>query len=77
MNVTVKKTLNGIEIHPAYTRDGEEVPMKILATYKFEVPELGYLDRRHLNLVPFTPEAIQQQLEQLLYQAQQIIDKKT
>jgi len=77
MEVTVIKKLNGIEIHPAYTYMGEETPMSVSAIYAFEVPELGYLDRRHLNLVPFLDADQIEYLENAIVWVQNKIEQET
>lgn len=76
MEVTVTKTLNGVGIHPGYIDSiGNQVPMTVIATYNFEVPELGFRDVRHLDLIPFLTQGQKQWLEQRLAQAQQVVDQ--
>lgn len=75
MEVTVKKTLNGVELHPAYTApDGQEVPMKGIATYSFEVPELQYMDKKHLDLIPLLTDTQKEYISNLLNKAKQVIE---
>ena len=75
MKVTINKRLNGIEFHPAYTTpDGQDVPMKAIATYNFEVPELGFQTKKHLDLIPSMNDAQKAQVEGTLTQVQQLID---
>ena len=77
MEVTIKKTLNGLEVHPAYTTpEGQAVPMKVMSTYKFELEELPECSRRkHLDIVPFLTETQKQQIADVLVRLQQIVEQ--
>ena len=76
MEVTIKKRLNGLEIHPAYTTpEGQEIEMKVGAWYWVEVPELGYRDRRYLDLKPLLVPGQLTMLKQALTKADQIVQQ--
>ena len=76
MQVTVKKTLNGIEIHDQKIDELGKVikPRVVRIAYKVEVPELGYVDTRHFEPILSATES--SAIDKLIIRANTLIDAR-